>query len=440
MTSSSPTSIRSAARAWSRPAPHIWAVLAFCLAATLVAARTAHDLHVPGNPQAPHYGMADFRDAIYFPVVAWLEGHNPYDPADFRATYPVTASFAPYAPHTLVVHLPFGVLPPRLAASLYFVVTLALLAILAHVVLQLGGVQPTTARTFALAAAFVLSRPGQSTLFLGQYSISVALGVALALACAGARPGLSALGVALSAVKMTYGAPLVVFMVARGDWRPAAAGLALAAILAAAPIATLTASVGGLRGWLEVFTASQRSFMDTQFFETDTTVTRFDAASLFGRWLGAQTGAWLEPIVAIGMLAVAALLVWALVRRRSGRGATAAAGTLVSTALICVTILGCVYHQGYDGLLLAVPLVALLAQPRAWPLSAAVRWLLVGLLALPMVNYAATFLMVDGLGLRGMAWRIVTSLNAAAILAAWLLLVAAALRLIRRPPPGTIAR
>lgn len=402
------------------PRPGIgWAVFAFALVAALIALRAAANLHVPGHPGLAHYGLVDFRDAIYYPAVALLDGVNPYDPIAYAHIYPVRSTFALYGPHTLLVHLPFALLPPVAAAAAYFASTLAVTLLLAWLILRLCGRRTAAAAVLTLAALLLLSRPGQSNLFLGQYAATMAVAVALAL-----RPGLAAwtaaLGIALAWMKPTFGAPLAVLLLARGEWRAVLAGSAVAALASALPLGAIIAH-GGVDAPLALLTGNATIFAAQPLFGTASSVTRIDAASLVGRLAGA-------PSLTLE-LALAALLVgggaWTVTR-------AARAGTLrarrYADAVICLTILVPVYHQAYDALLLALPLAALiLTAPRVAD-GRRLHVLLLGLLALPLVNYASSFAVVERFAIDGWAWTALTAINAAAILAAWGIVVALTLR------------
>jgi hypothetical protein len=79
------------------------------------------------------------------------------------------------------------------------------------------------------------------------------------------------------------------------------------------------------------------------------------------------------------------------------------------------------YHQAYDALLLALPIVALAGGTWAppWVPGAAWRWTLLALVVVPWVNYLATWSAINTLHLQGDCWRLATAANAAALLAAF---------------------
>jgi len=108
----------------SRPPPSaryaILALLAFTVALAPVTARTFRDAVVPGHPELPRFGLRDFRDAVYYPVRALLDGNDPYQPSAYRARYPVGSKFPLYAPLALAFNLPFGLLSERAAGIAHY--------------------------------------------------------------------------------------------------------------------------------------------------------------------------------------------------------------------------------------------------------------------------------------------------------------------------------
>ena len=99
--------------------------------------RAASRANQAGRLDPARWALQGFRDAVYYPVVAFLDGRNPYDQDAQARTYPVGQSFPLYLPLTLVAHLPFGLLPHAKAGALYFIVTIALTTAVAW--LAIGG-------------------------------------------------------------------------------------------------------------------------------------------------------------------------------------------------------------------------------------------------------------------------------------------------------------
>jgi glycosyl transferase family 87 len=412
---------------WSRRRDLLLSILAFGLVVAAISYRVLTNLNVPGQPEAPRWGLVDFRDVIYYPVVSFLDGHNPYDAVAYLRTYPVAAPFALYGPHTLVVHLLLGLLPLRAAEFVYYAMTLSLTPLLALVVLRLCDLAATPARVFGLAALILLSRPGESTLFLGQYTTTVVLGMYLALQYAQRRPWLAGLGVAIAALKPTFGVPLVILLLVSGTVRAVVIGVAIAAALAVVPTAMLVGQAGGLAAFLRVLQENRSVFSTGQHFVPATSVTRIDAVALAGRLVGTPLG---DPVECGITLAI--LLLGVLGVRRLSHSANPASRQMLF-ALTCLTVLTCVYHQGYDALLLAQPLVALSTGriASAGLFSRPLQSMLVALLAVPAFNYVGTYAAVGALGITGWPELVVASLNAIALLLA--LLICAALAFRRAP-------
>ena len=76
----------------------VLAVAAFAGAAAWLADSTWQ--HIEPTRQDRGF-QTDFRDAVYYPVVALTDGVNPYDPARYYLSYPVGQEFPLYSP----VHL-----------------------------------------------------------------------------------------------------------------------------------------------------------------------------------------------------------------------------------------------------------------------------------------------------------------------------------------------
>ena len=409
------------------------AATAFLALAALVGARTLRNLNVPGQPHLERYGLQDFRDNFYYPVVAALDGRNPWDPDDYRARYPVARELPPYSPLLLLFHLPFGILPYGAAEAAFFAATLGLLVALAAIAIAGAGRPPTAAGMLALAALLLASRPGHMTLFIGQCSALMAVGAALALVCARTRPGWAAFGVVIVCVKPSYALPLVALLLLRRDHRPVVLGLAWASLLGAA------AAIGPVRaaGGIGPFVAAVRHGVvemnaDPSYAEASSVI-RLDLASLVGRLLGRSPSAAAEIALGLAVVGAAGLAVRRLsaLERDPRRPLT--------SGLIAIAVLLSSYHQAYDALLLALPATAaaLGAAPAPGP-GAGRRWraAFVSLSAVPAANYLATNTLVNRLAPSPRLWLLITCANGAAILAAFLLWLAPAFRRGPRGSPG----
>ena len=191
--------------------------------------------------------LRDFRDGLYYAVVAVLEGANPYDAPRYMSRYPVEQAYSPYMPGFLLLHLPLALLRFESAQVVYFLTMVVLATTLVTLSLRIAAVRIDAARCLALSSFLLLSRPGSWSLGLGQFSLQFAIGTVVALAYAQRRPAVAAAGLAVALLKPTYGAPLVILLAATERWRVLAGGMLSAAARSVPPLAALLAAEGGGR-------------------------------------------------------------------------------------------------------------------------------------------------------------------------------------------------
>lgn len=397
---------------WPRPA---YGVGAFLLAVSFVGFRTYRVLVVPGQPHAQAWGLQDFRDAIYYPVVALLQGYNPYDAGRYLATYPVGNSFPMYSPLMLLLHLPFGLLPFAAAEVSYFVVSAGLTLVLVHLALRLCGLGTDGRAVFFLGALFVLSEPGQWNLYLGQSAVTLAVATYAALYFASRRRWVAALGFAAVTCKPTWGIPLALLMIARRDVAVVSRGLVIAAALSVAPAALALRNAGGMKPFLAALQGNYTHFASDVAVNPAASNYRVDVVALVGRLLGQPPGVLAEIGLLLCVLGVAAVGVARL------RTAEDAAAERLSASLICLAMLICTYHQTYELVLLLVPLLAAARSPLGPAVTARpwLRWITFVALCTPAANYLVDGWTLSHVRLTGGRWLAVTSLNGAALLVAF---------------------
>jgi SAM-dependent methyltransferase len=405
------------------------AVGAFAVVAGLLAARAMLQWE-PGS-----WINADFRHAVYYPARAFLHGNNPYDAAAHLATYPIEQRFPLYSPSTLLIHAPWALLPLALATPAHWALTLVLTVVLAALVLRdTGG--GDAARTFGLAALILASRPGQQNILNGQPTLELVLAVALVLRYARTRPWIAACGLALAMFKGTWGLPLLVLMLAAGWWRAAALGTVVGVGLNVVATGILAYNAGGLAalvGPLQVAAATTHAIPEGH---PALSYTRIDAVAAVGRLIGRSPGTIGSLALTVGLLGVGALAVRRLVAG-DPRGGDERVRSHLMVGVVTLTILTCVYQQPYSMLLVFLPLVGLV---RGVPVGngRGVRTVLVGLLTLPLVNFAATGSGLRVLGITdGSSWVLLTSVNGVALLGALAGYLWLALR-VPRAPSGSI--
>ena len=418
-----------------------WVVYAaLVLVTSLSVARVVRSYDDPHVESADAQGLIDFHNAVYFPALAYRQGVNPYS-VTYAQQYPVNRQYPLYSPATLWLNVPFSLLPLPAADAAYFVYSFALVMALAVSVLVICRLRFTLVHVLGLATLVLVSRPGHINLMLGQATLPLALGALWAMKLARRRPALAGLALAVTTLKPTFGVPLVWLLFCRRDYRAVFVGVAIggiAAVLGAAPIVARE----GLPAFVSSLRASQSLHDGDPVIMASTSWTRLDALSVLGRFTGTNPAGAEEAIVAAVVLLTAG---WA-VYRTSGTPAGEGADSL-SALIICAATLAAIYHSMYDALLLVGPWVGvtcgrLRQQVPAWAVP--ILWLL---LTLPAANYLSTRSAIERLGLEGIAWTSVASLNGLAVLA--ILVLSAGIALLRphsshsalspAPAPGSIA-
>jgi len=375
------------------------------------------------------WAFNDFRDSVYYPAVAFIDGVNPYDPQAYRAAYPVK-TFPLYSPLTLVIYAPLSILPIEAARWVYFWLTVGLYGVLAACLLRFAGRERGLAALLWLWALILASRPGHQNLLNGQTTAQVVLGVLLAVHYAGTRPVLAGLGILLASLKPTFGIPVVVLLLCQGHVRTVLASSAAIALGIGAVLAVLGLQHGGVDSLIDAVRANLGAHGEHPSTNLVTGYARIDLAMFASRWSGWIPGTGAELLLGAGLLLTAG---WAL-RWRNRAGLEHGMSTW-SSMLICFAVPLCIYHQSYDALMLCIPAAALaLGAQRPWeaPLPGLRLFVLLCALA-PLANYLATDSILRRLALEPGIWRYVTVINTSIIVAGF----AACLLAMRSAPTGT---
>ncbi|HLK10387.1 MAG TPA: glycosyltransferase 87 family protein [Candidatus Binatia bacterium] len=400
------------------------ALVALALAMALLAYRALHDLELRGLPAGQaSWALVDFAEQVYGPERSFLEGTNPY------RGYPVPNSLAGYAPHTLLVHLPFGLAGYETAAVAYATTVVLLTIAIAWLALRWGGGRATLATTAGLGALLLVSRPGQMNAMNGNVTAQIVVGAYAALHWARRRPALAAAGLALALIKPTMGLPLAMLMLfGRGDRRAVVLGALGAGVLSAVVVAIILPAAGGVGGLVESLGHGVEAFRRAKETNPVSGWMRIDAPAVLGKVAGRALPVPVEIIVGAGILGAGVLGV----RRFLAAGGSADAP--VVTALVCLTILVFAYQQAYNALLLVQPAVALARDRRALGRRGG-RLAVLGLLLFPFVNYASSYTVLERLGTSGWRYAALTSASGVALVVAWAIVLAAAVRPVRAGKP-----
>jgi hypothetical protein len=402
-----------------RSIPWFVGMLLLAAAVALLTWRASSRVNVPGAvyPEIDpvNWVFRDFRDAVYFPVRSLMDGYNPYDWRGHVARYPVGQHFPPYSPLTLAVHWPLGWFSLARSQWLYFAVNIVLTLVLAALILRwsLGAV--AAGPVMALAAAILLTRPGQMNLLLGQSSLVLVLATLMCLQHAAARPGLAGLMWALSTLKPTYGGPLLIWLLARGQYRAAACGVAWGALVTLPLLAFVIYLQGGLASFVEVLRDNSQAFDANPGRDPWLSYTRVDALLLWTKLGGWVPPGWFEFAFALAVILSAAALI-----RFGARDAVAPSAVDGSATLGMLVLLICIYHHAYDMVLLWLPLVAAACSvgPFWGRAPRGVRRVFVVLISAGMLNFVSTHTFLSAVSPTGFARNAITSLNSLILLAA----------------------
>lgn len=416
----------------THPVAFLAAAALFAVVVAALTIRAVTYLHQPGvvfpevDPAA--WTLRDFRDGVYYPLQAVLDGVNPYSVEPYVSQYPVGQDFPPYSPITFVLHLPLALLPLEIAQWVYFGVTVLLTLLLAKIALAMCRLPGSAAAVLGLAALMLASRPGHMNLLLGQTTVPLAIFCLLGLRFARSRPWLSGACLALATFKPTYGVPMLILVWAMGYVRASLAGIVLTVAFTAPLIVSLVVMQGG---WSELgnqISQREESIYDHPGRDPSRSFSRIDAISLGARMVHEAPSMSTELGVTASMLLLAVAVLAATRRLRATDG-----GLDPPSALATLGMLIAIYHHAYDALLLAAILLYawLSREPfwQVWPAVCRVLWC--ALLAIPLVNYAATNSVIVKWNISGAAWTVLTSVNGAALLLASVVMAFVMLRLSR---------
>jgi len=423
----------------------IVAVLAFAGVAIWLTVTTWHNLSSSRLDIGP---LTDFRDAVYYPLVALRDGVNPYAVESYYRHYPVGQEFPLYTPIHLVLHSPLLLFSFPVARAVAFGWNLALVLGYAAVVLRLIAVRLTLASVFGLGTLILLSDPGKFDLRTGQPTLMIVIALVLALravaAASSARTdtaGPSApvsflvgvLGVVVVWSKPTFAIPLVVLLVARARSRLAVVGTAVAVGISALVLPLLVDAAGGIGDLIDSWQDSARITSRSGQSRLGSDL-RIDAANAFVRVTRLHPSEGLATAAGLLLLLAGAWLVYRLHRHDP-----AGDREELALALVCLLVLTSMYHVPYDYLLLVVP-VAMLLRPRpthtiAWPRHA--RTVVALMLLVPLVDPLGWSPVNAVLGKSGFEWMFGPTMFAVFVLTSLAICAWTAFRQLHTAPVAT---
>jgi alpha-1,2-mannosyltransferase len=322
------------------------AVAAFAVVAVALAWRAGGDL----SPDRQNVGaFADFRDAVYYPVKALVDGVNPYDTPAYMARYPVAQVFPVYGPHHLLLWLPLAVLPIGAARVVFGLVMLAVLVLVCRLSVSATGTRASVPIVFGVSALALVSTPGRFNFLTGQSTMLAVLGCCLAFWYATDRPALAGAGIALAALKPVYALPVVVLLLAQRHLRAVLWGAGITAALCLPATVALVVAAGGPSDLASSIGDNLSETSDAPSIDPVSSETRVDLHSLI-----AKAADGLESPAVAAVVLVAVLAGAAVVLRRDG-----VRDRPVVQLAVALAVLLSVVHQQYDMLLLVAPIVGL---------------------------------------------------------------------------------
>ncbi|MCG8923260.1 glycosyltransferase family 87 protein [Lentzea sp. CC55] len=384
------------------------------------ALKPSWEVPLPTEANLPEERMQDFRDALYFPIREFLGGGNPYDPAVMFDHWPVRQNFNLYQPYHLVLHLPFALPDYRVGAVSFALACLVLLVVLAVMAARTSKL-PLVAGTVVIGTLLVTSQVGKAQMYIGQVNPLIAVAAAGALLLRTSHPGWASAALAIAWLKPQFGLPLALVLFARGDRGVALRGTGVAA-LASVPVVVLLVARSSVGEFLDVVKRNLEWASSTGYGAVDSvTAQRVDLPAVFFRTTG-----WLppaaEPLALCGVLALTAFLA-----RRLDR---TAAGSRVADLLICLGIVVALVHQPGD-VLIAVPAMTAMAV-LCWRHRRDGHWRWAAAATLLAVVPFAHLHFLDTAVRSLLGARASVTLDGAALVAAWVVLVVFAVRHTRR--------
>jgi Glycosyltransferase family 87 len=377
------------------------AFAALLLVFLLGLAVNALDLSRPADPESARPGdpapqvFRDYRDTAYWPVRDLVAGNNPYDVDAYLERRPGLQEFGLYLPAWLLLSLPFAVLPYDLSKFAYLGLLLVLAAVFGWAIVRASGRSAPVPVVLGVVGAVLLCAPGQATLYLGQATFQVAIGAVVAVHLAGRRPWLAGVGVAIALLKPQIGVPLVLLLLAWRLWRPVLAGLVVAGLASLVPLTAAVAGAGGVGPFADSV-RENADYSAARYDDVDGRGSgRVDLPATIGKLTGADAGTGRQLVTMAVVVAVAVPALAGLGRPGRDGPAHPLAVTLVATGVLVATP-----HFGYDLLLAAWPLAALLAGSRRHdpPLTTPLRAVLVALLLVPLLHVSRVESALDAAG------------------------------------------
>lgn len=267
-----------AARRWTLAA---W-LLAWVATSVVIAPRAA----LPDHAAAwTTYGFPDYRDTVWVPLHDFATGHVPWDTKAYLLRHPWSQEYLAYVPSYWWFVAPLHLLPYRASVVVWLGLTTLALAWMSLASLRLFAPATLARRPWLAALVFFLvmaTRPGKTSISLGQCATLCAVGAAWALLqVPGHDRRRAVVATMLAIVKPPVGLPLLGLQVLTRRGRTAGWAL-LASLLLAAPIGLVVEH--RTHGWAataRLLVANLQNKDGTAAQRTAGPTTRVDTLALF---------------------------------------------------------------------------------------------------------------------------------------------------------------
>jgi len=360
--------------------------------------------------RATTWFMMDFFSAVYYPVVAFLSGENPYNMERFFALYPVGDSFPLYLPAIFLLHLPLGILPAHVASIVYFSLTIALMFLLVLVCLSLYKIKITIADVLLIGGLLLLSRPGHGNLLLGQPTLQIVLASYIALSFVRRSTIISGFGLAVSIIKPTFGIPIALLMLAQGYIRQVFYAAFIAIPINLFFITILVDRSGGVNNFIELLFNNYHIYMN-DIAVNPVSSHGVDLNPFISHFIGEPLNSVTQLTILVAVLGVAG---WVL--RPTARPADETFLTL-SIGIVCLATLLSMHHQAYDLLLLTLPFIGLVFHKFPHEFYTSYRYgLSTSLLTILALNYTVTNAVIPMGQTASALWLVLVSINTVVLL------------------------
>lgn len=428
--------------------------LLFVLVVVALSIRLSSLMVIPGDSEASKAagknGLADFQDVIYYPMQAVSDGVNPYDCAAsplpdgnlrYRQRYPVLNLFPLYSPLIFILYWPWGFGDFTTSAVSFVIFNLVLLLCFSYQCLKGGAIRPSISQIAILGSCMLLTQPGRANFLGGDTALALSIASLTAIRLAPSHPSLAGLALALTSFKPTFGLPLGILLLASGYYRTVGIGWALGFVIGIVGLIVLFHRSDDLQRMPEVLLYNQEVLESDPDANALSSSIRVDSASALERLMPIH-GPLVTVVASAIVMGIACYGLVVLRRVRSHPEAN----SLISAITALVTV-SSIYHVTYDALLIWGAIAEIVLAPNStWSnVSIRWRWLVGGLLFVPMINVFGTSMAINlqskwlpwlvtlPILWRDLVWLGICAVNGLSLLMALILMVAHA-RYLRAYP------